>query len=328
MLDHRFSANPIARAELTYQTRSRPQVRRWKRVTTRLILILALTLACILAGGEFAGALLYRDPDPISRAFGVLNILPVATAFILHFVLMIQTLSLSANSVAREKQANNWDMLVLTGVDSRQIIRGKWWATVRRMWPMYAFLGILRAAVIMWIGASVSRVFVYSYPVAPNIHIPTPLHFLVSAASVFILTMLNLPFTAACGVSAFNKRSSIGLARAIATRLFIISGISLITVFTGWLLFRASYNTFQDIGARVLLAVFDNGVNFGSELVTYRYDSRNTYYVNISLAALLLTLATYILLTLLLLRLAQWQATCQNALPPLSSTGAKTPYNG
>lgn len=338
MLEDRFSANPIARAELAYQIRSRPQVRRWKRVITRIILIAALTLACILAGGEFAGVLLYRDPDPISRAFGVLNILPVATAFILHFVLMIQTLSLSANSVAREKQANNWDMLVLTGVDARQIIRGKWWATVRRMLPSYAFLGVLRAAVIIWFGASVTRVYELSlmsfnyYNVPVEVILPSASNFGVAALSIFALTMVNLPFTAACGVSAISARtrnSALTLGRAIGIRLLVLLTPSLVSFFLAFPLALWRSTFFAQIGGGTLVTLIDNGLSVGNQLVGWDHVDP---YVDTSdkgalVVVVLLVLIAYFLLTVFLLRMAEWQATRQNALPPLSSITAKTPYN-
>jgi hypothetical protein len=338
MLEQYFSANPIARAELVYQTRSRPQVRRWKRVATRITLIAALTLACILAGGEFAGVVLYRDPDPISRAFGVLNILPVATAFILHFVLMIQTLSLSANSVAREKQANNWDMLVLTGIDARQIIRGKWWATVRRMWPSYAFLGVLRAAVIIWFGASVSRVYEISlmsfnyYGGNIELILPSASNFGVAAVSIFALTMINLPFTAACGVSAISARtrsSALTLGRAIGTRLLILLAPSLMGFLLAFPLALWRSQFFAQIGGGTLVTLIDNGLSVGNQLVGWEHTDP---YVDTSdkgdlVVVVFLALAAYLLFTVLLLRIAQWQATRHNALPPLSSTSAKTTYN-
>ena len=305
---------------------------------SRIILIAALTLALILAGSEFAGVLLYRDPDPISRAFGVLNILPVATAFILHFVLMIQTLSLSANSVAREKQANNWDMLVLTGIDARQIIRGKWWATVLRMWPMYAFLGILRAAVIIWFGASLTRVYEISVMsmnfsgVPVDLILPSPSNFAVAAASIFTLTMVNLPFTAACGVSAISaqtRNSALTLGRAIGTRLLILGVPALIGAFMTFALALWRSQFFTDIVGGTLVTLLDNGFSVGNQLVGWEH--MNPYVDNSDkgylVVVILLAMVAYFLFTALLLRMAEWQATRQNALPPLSLSAAKHPYN-
>ncbi|MEO8611394.1 MAG: hypothetical protein ABI690_26085 [Chloroflexota bacterium] len=90
--------NPVTLAELSYQNRSKPRQRRWIEWLIRGDLILSLVLSLILAGGEFIGGLLYRDPSPIFGTLGILTQIPVASAFILHFALMIQTLSLSATA--------------------------------------------------------------------------------------------------------------------------------------------------------------------------------------------------------------------------------------
>ncbi|MEO8611393.1 MAG: hypothetical protein ABI690_26080 [Chloroflexota bacterium] len=193
------------------------------------------------------------------------------------------------------------------------------------MWRAYAFLGVLRAAVIIWLGASNSRIFAYRFY---SIYIPpTPLNFLTATVSVFLLTIANLIFTAACGVCAFNKRSTIAFVRSIATRLSTIIGFSIIVVFTGWLLFRkgsdGTSDVIQYVGSHALLTLFENGVSIGSDIVMYNHNAYTVVYLPILLTSLII----YLLLTFLLLRLAQWQAVRQGALPPLTRKLSKTTYN-
>jgi hypothetical protein len=330
---------PITQVEFRRQTRSRSEGRRWLRLLVRGLLIVALMLGWILAGGEFAGALLYRDPSPIAATLNVLVVLPVAAAFILHFYLMIQTLSLSSDSIARERHMNNWDMLVLTGIDSRKIVRGKWWATVRSMWRRYALLGLLRAAVVIWIGASTGRGFMYNYYLYTNrleVLIPPAFNFIPAALGVFALTMMNLPFTAACGVSAMSENirsSALTLARAIGIRLLTILAFAIIGLFSGGLAFGifsiflgASINT---IAYAALGALIDNGAGMGISLVTYTI--RNPAYsfeptFNSSgfwLPSLLLACCIYGFLTWYRLGVAEKQAIKLNAAPPLPSNSRK-----
>jgi hypothetical protein len=332
------TSNPITRAELNYQARSVPQGRRWQRFVGRLTLILSFVLAFILAGGEFAGALLYRDPEPINRFIGVGAMLPFGFVLFLHFALMFRTLSLSANSIAREKQANNWDILVMTGINARQIIRGKWWATVRGMWRAYLLLAVLRAAVIIWYGAYMSRTstygLVYFYqnysPTPITIQAPTLLHFLGAALAVFAFTMVNLPFTAACGISAISARarnSALVLARAISTRLLLILGVSIgmlaIFYFMWARLFQSNYelwaiiNQISVFAQGVGISLLDNGVTIPQELVIYRTDQYFDYQRESLVWIILISLVIYGLFTWMLLRLAEWLAVRQNALPPL-----------
>src|SRR5574337_1237247 len=104
-----FPSTAIIRAELTYQQRSSSRRRRWQRWIGRAIMAFGITMSMILFWGEFAGALLWRDSGPIGDRLrvGVVGLLVLALVY--HFVLMIQTLSLAANSIARERQNNTWD---------------------------------------------------------------------------------------------------------------------------------------------------------------------------------------------------------------------------
>jgi hypothetical protein len=331
-----FSDNPITRAELSYQGQPVPHRRGWRRWfgwIGRAVTLFAYVLTLIMSVSEVAMSLLNLN---VSRglegglifveSIGVLNLIPLCVVVVMHFSLMIQTLSRSANSVARERQGNNWDMLVLTGIDASRIVWGKWWATVRHLWRPYLRLGIFRAAMIIGYGLYISRPY-YFYNSSqnynrPDVIAPTLPHFIVAVFFICTLTFANLFFTAACGVSAFNKRSSIAMARAIGTRLLILIGIGMITVFMGWLLFRGSYDydVIQQIGLRALATLFDNGVIMGGEAVTYQYSfSGNSYFPAFNtlwLPGAFVALAVYALLTFLLLHFARWQAVRLNALPP------------
>jgi hypothetical protein len=330
------TSNPITRAELNYQARSVPQGRRWQRFVGRLTLTLAFVLAGILAGGEIVGALLFRDPEPINQFVGVGALLPFGVVLALHFGVMLRTLILSSNSIAREKQANNWDILVLTGINARQIIRGKWWATMRRMWRAYLLLAALRVVMIIWYATYVSRNNFYSlmyyylhygYTPASPVAVPTFAHFLAATVMVFIFTMINLPFTAACGLSAISARarnSALVLARAISTRLLLVLGLSVGTLAIMSFMWSNlatrggvhpwSIDTTLFIQT-VTVTLLDNGLTNASQLTQYRTNpssfDRRTEFV---LPNMLVSIAIYVLLTWLLLRLAEWLAVRQNAL--------------
>jgi hypothetical protein len=335
--NHLFLDNPITRAELSYQQQPTPQ-RRWRRWfgwIGRAITIFAYLLAFLVLVSEVVIALLNLNTSRgldggfiFVETMGVLNFIPICVVVVMHFSLMIQAMSRSANSVARERQANNWDILVLTGVDASRIVWGKWWATVRYLWRPYLRLALFRAAIIIGYGLYLSRPYYYYYGSQnynrPDVIPPTVAHFIVATFFICALTFANLFFTAACGVSSFNKRSGIAMARAIGTRLVILIAIIMMTVFIGWLLLRNTYtygfNLVQQIGLRSLLTLFENGVSLGGELVSYRYDiSIYGDFPNTSalwLPGVLISLAVYALLTYLLVRFARWQAVRLNALPP------------
>lgn len=331
----RLNQQPIAQAELNHQNRSTPPPRRrWRQWLGRASLVMVYITAFILVGNEII-ALLSMGSGRRVAFYTTVNpnwliaaaVIAVGATVIIHFRRMLQTLSLSANSIARERGANNWDMLVLTGIDAGKIVRGKWWATIRHMWRPYVMLGILRAAAVVLYGASTYRSY-YSYQfynsdgLSSVTLIVVLLHFALAGTAVFIFTMANLFFTAACGVTAFNKRSGVALARAIGTRLFIIVGLGLLALLLTrlWINYATYPYLLPSIITISMLSLVDNGAILSSQFAYYSpYDYGP--YLNplfaMYLPAILVTLLLYLLLTLLLLRFARWQAVRNGAIPPL-----------
>jgi hypothetical protein len=337
---------PITQVELRHQNRSsvRPRPRRWfGRWMRRLMWMtrsLAYLLAFVVLANEIVGLVFMNSSVGyqnftylITQKLGILQLLPIFVVLFLHFRRMLQTITLSTHSIAREKQSNNWDMLVLTGIDAGKIVRGKWWATVRHQWKPYVVLGILRATLVMWYGASTNRSY-YSYSyysngqTTPEMLAPMLLQCLLSGIVVFTFTIVNLLFTAACGVTAFNARSGVALARGIATRMLLLIGIVLtsgliVRFSTFWTYTASAPSLFFSIATISLVTLADNGITVGIQLATYRfYNYYSAYGSNIDpvflvfLPAAIIALLIYLVLTFGLLRFAQWQAVRQSALPP------------
>jgi hypothetical protein len=298
----------------------------------RATVLVAYTLTITLFASEVAIALVLKEDRAAATNLVLLFDNPASPFFLvlifvmtLHYGLMLQTLTLAAHSMTRELQANNWEMLILTGVDARKIVWGKWWATVQRMWRSYGRLALLRAMLIGWLGAWENRSYAlsmtyYLYGGSPDaMVVPTIPHFLLSAFFVVALTMANLPFTAACGVSAFSRHEGMGRARAVATRLGVGSGI-LISLFALIAIIpeMAARNFFQSVIFPAIRTFADNGVGLGTDIVRYHvskfnFNDGSPYW----LPTFLLSLGIYVLLTLLMLHFAQWQAVRSGALPPV-----------
>src|SRR5436190_1398443 len=117
-----FPDNAIKRAERAYQKRSIKKPRLWRDWLNRIGLWAFATIATIILGSLLVGSLTQHDPISIMAALGSLpNVLILFTLFY-HFMLMLNTMSLAANSIVREKESKTWEMLVLTGIDARQIV--------------------------------------------------------------------------------------------------------------------------------------------------------------------------------------------------------------
>jgi hypothetical protein len=324
----RLPFHAITQAELAYQRRHLP--RRWSRHLAALILVASLLIASLLFAGEVWAAVTYTASATQNRAtvaitplWNLLNLLPVTVTFVLHFALMFQTLSLSANSIAREKRGNHWEMLLLTGVDAGQITFGKWWATVKHMGRRYLLLAVLRALLVVWMGASITRLFTLQAPyyssTDPAAILPPSLwQFIGAIAAVMALTLANLGFTAACGIiaSAVGRGGLLSLMSGLGLRLIILVGIPILATLLIRPLLRGSLAALVDPTGDILLTLLDNGLSIGMSLSRYRYPDEGNFIVFLFPAAVL-ALALYALLTWLLLRFAQAQLVRQNVLPPL-----------
>ncbi len=322
-----FTRNPIAQAEIAYQQRTGRE-RRWWRWLVRGVTLLAVALALILYGGELAGVLLQRDPTPITSTLGVGVVLLLIFTTALHFLLLFRALALGANSITREAQGNTWELLVLTGLDARQIVLGKWWATVRRLWRAYALLALLRASAAVWMSASSTRLIMVvsasgGFVVGgAEFQPPTVAHLLAAGLIVAALTMANLIFTAACGVLASSEARSgaWALARALGSRVVLLVAASSVLLVLTIMLWNSPLTLLAELITRVASTLLDNGLTLASELIAYRssyyFGTDTSLYV---LAAGVLSVGAYGLLAWSLLMAAQRRLIGRQALPPLET---------
>jgi hypothetical protein len=125
----RFTDNPIARTEWTYL--SRQENVRW-RLTYLLLFVLALIAA-------ITPLWLYMDLFQ-SAALLIMAVI----IYLAHIIVGMRTLLLASDSIPRERRCGTWDNLILTGVDARQIMWGKWWAVVRHVWKDHALMALPR----------------------------------------------------------------------------------------------------------------------------------------------------------------------------------------
>lgn len=274
-----FTNNPVSRAERTYQQRSTKQPRPWRRWVNRTVKWLMITLALILFGGLFLASVLLRDPTPIVDKLNPLpNLLGILVSMY-HLLLMFQTISLTANSISREKEAQTWDMLVLTGIDARQIVRGKWWAAVQHQLPKYLLLGLLRigATASVAIGASSSLYLAFNN-YDRHILLPHPASLILTAVIIMAFTLANLAFSAACGVmaSAASRRSVIAIARGFGNQILLslITAIGLVYLFTR--VYNSAFYSVYSVIAAGAGSLIDNGVVLTTTAIYVDYFS--SYY--------------------------------------------------
>lgn len=340
--------NPVLRAELQRMRRHlRPRRFRLLALPWYLLHYGAIFAAIFVIVFEIAYAIFRPDlsyiPESWQWPMSILTfILPafvlIPITVVMHFRLILSTLTYSADSIAREKRIGSWEILLLTPIDARQIVLGKWWAVVRSLWRSYLHLVLLRVGCIIWIGLSVSRI---SGAVPPYFYInsyygdpPTIMNFVLPMLVILVLTFANGGFSAAIGIlaSLLNKRSSVSMVIAIVLRLVVLIASIIAILWIGYRVFYSfwTYDTYSsnsyydDSSIYMVLSIFqtaggslfDNGSSVASLLVTpvsvyLPSDSRISYLVG-----LLLALLYYVIAGGIVLRIAQFVAVRQNILPP------------
>lgn len=310
----RIRTNPVAQAELNHQQRSSTTHHRWQRFP--VIFAVALTLGVVMYSALQTIPVLAarfgvpaRELDRLLRGgFDTITILTGALIMVHHLAFATTALQLAASSISREKGGRTWESLLLTGVDARQIIVGKWSATLRTLWLAYRPLLLLRFAVALWMGVS-SGAIRFSPSIAPP---PLP-DMIVIGGITAIFPLFYAGFTITLGLLASLLVTSETAAYRVASALHFCSMfLSLCFILIAFLL------PFYDIDpalASMIPALFVTPLDGGMLALTAMIGS-NGAISRSYLFGLLLCVALYAGLTWLGLRGAQRLAIRQRALPP------------
>src|SRR5262245_44836550 len=132
-----FTRNPIALRETRYQVRANFQkIGRFRRLVRLIIYGTALLAAVFIFWIEFAASILRRDISFIFEHEEVVIFLIFMVVFTIAqaVIVALRTISTGANSIAREKQGGTWETVLLTGIDARRIVLGKWWGAIQGVW--------------------------------------------------------------------------------------------------------------------------------------------------------------------------------------------------
>jgi hypothetical protein len=253
MVAFAFTRNPIAQREIRYHLRTGVQkIGRIRRAIRWLIYGTALLTAVFFFWMQFAASILRRDTSFIfeSNEIVVLMIYLVIFTISQAIIVALRTISTGANSIAREKQSGTWEMLLLTGIDARRIVLGKWWGAIRGVQRDVLMLLPLRVGVTMLAAYLTSRPYYasyyygysnyYSYTINP----PHPLGILLMIPLISLFTFAAVGLTAAIGVlaSAALRRPQFALAAGVVTYLTVSIGSIIGVAWIGTHLWNDYYN--------------------------------------------------------------------------------------
>lgn len=143
--------------------------------------------------------------NPINPNFGD-NLISVGIVSLivmnvsLYLIVILITLGLSSNSIARERKGLTWEVLLLTNVDARQVVLGKWWASLVALWGDHAMIGFLRVGAVCALVLSIEPYMGLKLAPAPFGLSPVLWHSAVLSLIFIIYTAVDAMFTAALGV--------------------------------------------------------------------------------------------------------------------------------
>jgi hypothetical protein len=312
-LTRTLSHNPIARAESEHLARLyAANGSGWRRFIVPVTVISGLGIAGLIfleRGGVF---------DVNDRAFTYYVVIVLATiALYAHFRAIVHISSMAGESVLREKRGATWESLVLTGMDARQVIVGKWWAVVKSCWPTVAVAIAIRMVPTLLFGVLIFSSSFGLFPQQADPVTAAPLKVAVGVALVIPFMVLNMLFTAAAGVTAsvLSDRNTLhGMAGAQAARLAtIVAAILLLMLPTAYisLVVVSGPNDNSPVLVFIagwLLTMLDNG-SIVATSVANPYDGHTVPYLLSACASLL----TYAGLTAILLTLGTMAARRQGA---------------
>ncbi len=196
-----FRQNPIAKAEFRHQ---RHVINTSRSGLIWIVLASLMLIPGMLFGLGLFGAVLLNielpDVDQFSttgQIVGILVAMLITMNVALYLVVILITLGLSARSITREKTGGTWDALVLTNIDARTIVLGKWWASLRALWGDHLMVALLRLGflgmTLPFIKSQVTDIpFDLSFALA---------YVLPATVMIFVYTAFDAAFTAALGIA-------------------------------------------------------------------------------------------------------------------------------
>lgn len=200
--------NVVSRAEFRHQRYVLETSRSgWPWIVLAVILLApGLITSIVLLGFAITGndpADLFAAPNSPGYDFfdGLASLGSVSLItmnFALYLVVILITLGLSANSINREKVKRTWEVLLLTNVDARQLVWGKWWASMCALWGDHLMVAILRLGLVGLLVAQLGP----DLPAGP-FGISGPLtHTVLLSLFVLAFTALDASITVAMGLIA------------------------------------------------------------------------------------------------------------------------------
>jgi hypothetical protein len=204
-----------------------------------------------------------------------------------HFGTQYRTLAIASESIMRLKRSGIWETFLLTPIDTRRVVVGKWWAVVCTLWREHAVLGLLRMGAVVALGVALALPYMTYFYNTPILVVPDISRILVAMFLIFLLTLFNGSLTTAAGVVGgllTNRREGAATPMAQVVRLVALLLPIFVMLAVGFYVVYASNGPRLD-GANVkiilllVLVLVDNGVLLGAAIINPLDQDTATYIV-------------------------------------------------
>ncbi|MFN8528349.1 MAG: hypothetical protein U0670_07045 [Anaerolineae bacterium] len=232
--------SPIARVEYRSQKRLvRGRIRLMRAMMFALLgfsILLTLLRPLMMGNPQWFNAPL----SVVIRIWDGMSSIVNAALLLLNANYYFWIVSLAAQagtqSIVREKQSRTWEMLLLTGVDTRHLIMGKWAATLRTIYEAQRPLFIPHLLIVIWgiivsvlIPGGFSSGFTSGVSGGPALFAVLPLVVFLSAV---IYPAFGVAASAALGVfgSLFGSTESTARLVTVALQIAVITLVGILIV--------------------------------------------------------------------------------------------------
>lgn len=130
----------------------------------------------------------------------------------LYPVVTLVSIALGRNSISREKEKHTWSLLRLTDIDSRTIILGKWWASLKGLSGDHTMVIILRVGLL----AYYLSVFLPAQHGLNDINAPYRIYFLMMLPLIAGQAFLDAALSAIMGLASAIPDETWGAVTTVA----------------------------------------------------------------------------------------------------------------
>lgn len=210
------AGNPVLKAEFRYQRYAivNGRVGRVWILMAMLLVVPSLLASLFYSFLVFLNPLVDFVPQVISSLGGYAEAFIFTMNFAMYLVVTLVAFGLATNSISRERRGRTWENLILTSVTARQIVWGKWWASLRALNGDFVMIIVLRIGLSAWVilFSQESLLSVGGVP-AEWFHFPA----LIVISTVYCV--LDAALTTALGVAATLPTQFGGLLAGLTTAL-------------------------------------------------------------------------------------------------------------